>query len=222
MSVRVLIVDDHAVVREGIRTVLVSDGGIAVTAEAASGAEAVRLASAGAPDVVLLDITMPDMSGLEVVPLLLDAAPGVKVLMLSVHDNAEYVLKAVRAGAHGYVRKDTTPAELREAVHAVHRGAGYFSPVVAGRLAAALRDAAAEAEADAPRGGVETLTGREREVLAGVARGLLNKEVAAELGISVRTVEAHRDNIVRKLGIRSVAALTRLALEAGLATPPRA
>jgi len=216
--IRVMIVDDHAVVREGIRTVLNGDPGLAVIAEAADGAQAVVLAGAEHPDVVLLDITMPGASGLDVVPGLLAAAPQARVLMLSVHDDTEYVLRAVRAGAHGYLRKDTTPVELRRAVRAVHEGGGFFSPSVAGHLTAALRgDAPAlSAEDAAARQTVAGLTVREREVLALVSAGLLNKEIAVRLGISVRTVEAHRDNLGRKLGMRSVADLTRLAVAAGL------
>jgi len=220
--IRVLIVDDHAVVRDGIRSVLVAEAGFAVVAEADGADEAVASVQREAPDVVLLDITMPGRSGLDTVGLVLAAAPGTRVLLLSVHDRAEYVLRGVRAGAHGYLRKDTSPAELRAAVRAVHEGGEYFSPAVAGRLGAALRG---DAPLD-PAGGasprdrsIAVLTARERDVLAGVARGLLNKQIAAELGISVRTVEAHRENMTRKLGVRSAAALTRLAMEAGLLPP---
>jgi DNA-binding NarL/FixJ family response regulator len=218
-TIRVLLVDDHAVVRDGIRSVLESEPGFVVVAEADGAEAAVEAARRTRPDVVLLDITMPGRSGLEAVESLLGAAPGCRVLLLSVHDRAEYVVRGVRAGAHGYLRKDTSPAELRAAVHAVHAGGEFFSPAVAGRLGAALRGDLPEAaglEAQPRDRSIAVLTAREREVLAGVARGLLNKQVAAELGISVRTVEAHRENISRKLGVRSVAALTRLAVEAGL------
>lgn len=214
---RVLIVDDHAVVREGIRTVLAADPEFAVTGEASNGREAIERVAADRPDVVLLDLSMPVLSGLDAVPLLCRAAPAVRILMLSVYDDAEYIMKAIRTGAHGYVRKDTSPEELREAIRAVRRGEGFFSPGVAGRLADALRR---DDEAVAPRPPAEVLTAREREVLAGVARGELNKEIAARLRISVRTVEAHRENLSRKLGIRSAAALTRYALEHGLAGAP--
>jgi DNA-binding NarL/FixJ family response regulator len=216
-AIRVLIVDDHAVVREGIRHVLVSEPGFAVVAEAASADEAVACARREAPDVVLLDITMPGRSGLDAVGPLLIASPRSRILLLSVHDHAEYVLRGVKAGAHGYLRKDTSPAELRAAVRAVHGGGESFSPAVAGRLSAALRGDAPDAPGGAARGRtIAVLTARECDVLVGVARGLLNKEIGAELGISVRTVEAHRDNVMRKLGVRSAAALTRLAVDAGL------
>jgi DNA-binding NarL/FixJ family response regulator len=128
------------------------------------------------------------------------------------HDNAEYVVESVRAGAHGYLLKDTAAVELRGAVRAVHRGESYFSPPVASRLSAAVRG---ELGAEPPPA-MEQLTTREREVLAGVAKGRTNREIAAELGISHRTVETHRESLMRKLGIRTVAGLTRFALEAGL------
>jgi DNA-binding NarL/FixJ family response regulator len=220
--IRVLIVDDHAVVRDGIRSVLVSEPGFAVVAEADGAEAAVAIALRDGPDVVLLDITMPGGSGLDAVRLLLAASPGSRILLLSVHDRAEYVVRGVRSGAHGYLRKDTSPAELRAAVRAVHGGGEYFSPVVAGRLGAALRGDAPEGAAGAGPArdrSVTVLTARERGVLACVARGLLNKQIAGELGISVRTVEAHRENITRKLGVRSAAGLTRLAIEAGLVPP---
>jgi DNA-binding NarL/FixJ family response regulator len=221
--VRVLIVDDHSVVREGIRHVLAGDPRLAVVGEAGDAAAAVAQAELTRPDVVLLDITMPGVSGLDAVPRLLAVSPASRILMLSVHDNTEYVLQAVRAGAHGYLRKDTTPAELRQAVHAVHEGDSFFSPTAARSLTQALRGESAIAAPSAAQAGepearraVETLTGREREVLLFIARGALNKEIAAALGISVRTVEAHRDNLMRKLGIRTVAGLTKLVLESGL------
>ena len=222
-QIRVLIVDDHSVVREGIRHVLASDPALAVVGEAGDTPAAIAQAELTRPDVVLLDITMPGASGLEAVPRLLAVSPRTRVLMLSVHDNTEYVLQAVRAGAHGYLRKDTTPAELRQAVRAVHKGDAFFSPTAARHLTQALRGEAppaasvpAEGGEAAARRAVEALTSREREVLVHIARGSLNKEIAAALGISVRTVEAHRDNLMRKLGIKSVAGLTKLVLEAGL------
>jgi DNA-binding NarL/FixJ family response regulator len=215
----VLIVDDHALVREGIRYVLASEPGFVVVAEAGTADEAVACARRQAPDVVLLDITMPGCSGLDAVGPLLAASPRSRILLLSAHDHAEYVVRGVKAGAHGYLRKDTSPAELRAAVRAVHGGGEFFGPAVAGRLGAALRgDLPREAGGGAARDrALASLTARERDVLAGVAHGFLNKEIGAKLGISARTVEAHRDNITRKLGVRSVAALTRLAIEAGLA-----
>jgi RNA polymerase sigma factor (sigma-70 family) len=212
--IRVVVADDHAVVRQGIRTVLASDERFEVVGEAASGDEALALATEHEPDVLLLDITMPGMTGLEVASRLREAAVPVRMLVLSMHDRPEYVLEAVRAGAHGYLLKDTGPRELREAVRAVHDGETYFSPAVAERLTAALRG---ELEREGLRGQLQLLTPREQEVLRLIAGGRTNKEIAAELGISPRTVESHRESLTRKLRIRSIAGLTRFAIETGIA-----
>lgn len=215
--IRVLVVDDHSVVREGIRHVLADAEGFEVVGEGASAADALALTAKLAPDVIVLDISMPGGSGLHVVADLLERAPTLRVLMLSVHDDVEYVLESVRAGAHGYLRKDSSPAELRDAVRAVRRGDSYFSPQVARQIADALRGgppAPPPAPNRAPP--IDVLTGRERQILTHVAQGLTNKEIGAKLGISTRTVEAHRDSLMRKLGIRTVAGLTRYALERGM------
>jgi DNA-binding NarL/FixJ family response regulator len=206
--IRVLVADDHMIVRSGIRHVLESEPGFEVVGEAANGSQAVALAEELHPDVVVLDISMPDESGLEVAARLRGGVGGPRVLILSMHDNAEYVLESVRTGADGYLLKDTAATELRNAIRSVCRGESYFSPPVASRLSAAVRG-----EHDAQ---LDQLTGREREVLLGVARGRTNKEIAAELGISHRTVETHRESLMRKLQIRTVAELTRFALGAGI------
>jgi DNA-binding NarL/FixJ family response regulator len=209
--IRVIVADDHAIVRTGIRHVLESEPGFAVVGEAANGAEALACARAGGIDVVLLDIAMPPgESGLQVAQELRRQSPATRVLILSMHDNTEYVLEAVRAGAHGYILKDTAATELRSAIHAVRRGESYFSPPIARRLTAVVRGISEEEDL------LGQLTARERQVLVGVAQGRTNREIAMELGISHRTVETHRESLMRKLGIRTVAGLTRVALEAGL------
>lgn len=204
--IRVLVVDDHSVVREGIRHVLEGSDGFRIVAEAANGAEALERAEAEHPDVVLLDLTMPGASGLEVVRQLRARLPETRVLILSVHDDREYVLESVRVGAHGYLRKDSSPADIRHAIRTVHGGDSFFSPPAARHLAAAVQDHAASDR-------LGTLTTRERDVLLRVARGRTNREAAAELGISVRTVETYRDTLMRKLDIHTVAGLTRFAIE---------
>ena len=213
-TVRVLVADDHAIVRTGIRHVLEGEPGFTVVGEAATGPETLALALEHRPDVAVLDISMPGQSGLSVTAELRRHCPDTRVLILSMHDNTEYVLESVRAGAHGYLLKDTAATELRGAVRAVAQGESYFSPPIASRLSAVVRgDLAVEAS---PAGLLAQLTGREREVLIGVTRGLTNKEIAAELGISHRTVETHRESLMRKLSLRSVAELTRFALEIGV------
>ncbi len=199
--------------REGIRSVLENAAGFEVVGEAGDGAEAMVLAEQHEPDVVLLDVTMPGQSGLQVAVRLRQRLPSVRVLILSMHDRTEYVLEAVRAGASGYLLKDAGPAELREAVRAVQKGEAYFAPAVAQKLSAALRG---ELEEEQRRGNLGLLTPREREVLVLIADGRTNKEIAGELGISPRTVETHRESLMRKLRIHTVAGLTRFAIEAGL------
>jgi DNA-binding NarL/FixJ family response regulator len=209
--IRVLVVDDHMIVRTGIRHVLESEPGFEVVGEAANATDALSLTAELRPDVVVLDISMPDVSGLELAARLRSSGGGARVLILSMHNNAEYVLESVRAGAHGYLLKDTAATELRTAIRAVCQGESYFSPPVASRLSAAVRG-----EHDSRPAGLAQLTAREREVLHGIAQGRTNKEIATELGISHRTVETHRESLMRKLQIRTVAELTRFALGAGI------
>lgn len=212
--IRIVVADDHAVVREGIRRVLDDDPDVSVVGEASTGAEALSVIEECRPDVVLLDLGMPDITGLEVARRLRRAGPRPRILVLSMHDDDEYVLRAVRAGVDGYLLKDEAePTMLRAAVRSVHAGDSFFSTTAAASLAGALRpssDARTEADPLAP------LTERELQVLRLVATGRSNKEMASELGISRRTVETHRENLMRKLDIHSIAGLTRLALEQGL------
>ena len=215
-NIRILVADDHAVVREGIRHVLATQHGFDIAGEAATGADAVRLAGECDPDVVVLDVSMPSGTGLEVIGDVRRAAPDARVLILSVHDEAEYVLQAVRAGAHGYLRKDSSPAELSDAVRAVDRGESVFGPAMTARLTDALR---VESGRLARESRLALLTGRERDVLEGIATGETNKEIAARYGISPRTVETHRESLMRKLEIHNVAGLTRFAVEEGLVQP---
>jgi DNA-binding NarL/FixJ family response regulator len=211
--IRVMLVDDHTLVREGIRHVLAATPGVEVVAEAGDGEAALRLAPGARPDVVVLDLSLPGAGGLEVTTRLKVLLPAVRILILSVHDHPEYVLGAVRAGAQGYLRKDTSPAELREALHAVARGESYFSPPVARHLTAAVRG---EAVADDASSRLGRLTPREREVLGGIAAGETSRAIALRLGLSPRTVESHRESLAKKLDIKTVAGLTRFAVEAGL------
>ena len=212
-AIRVLVVDDHAVVREGIRSVLERQPGFEVVGEAGDGATALKLAQSTTPDVVVLDVSMPGGSGLRTAAELRTQVPEARVLILSMYDNAEYVLEAVRAGASGYLLKDSAATDLRRAVTAVHGGESYYSSAVEAQLSAAKRG---EIDRESQAGKLGMLSGREREVLARIARGLTNKEIGTELGISHRTVETHREGLMRKLRIHTVAGLTKFALEMGL------
>ncbi|MFQ5529198.1 MAG: response regulator [Gemmatimonadota bacterium] len=211
--IRIVVADDHALVREGIRHVLDDVEGFEVVAEAGNGREALESVENTDPDVVLLDLTMPGLGGLEVTSRLRASSELPRVLILSMHDETEYVLRAVRAGADGYLLKDDAgPEMLRDAVAAVHAGDSFFSPRAAAALALSVRTVE---EKGAPQP-LESLTGREIDVLRLLASGQSNKQMASELGISRRTVESHRESLMRKLRIRTVAGLTRLALEQGL------
>ncbi len=213
VRLRVVIADDHAVVRQGIRIVLEEIPGLEVVAEAADGDAALKLTQQHEPDVVVLDVTMPGKTGLEVAKELRDAGQKVRILILSMHDDPEYVLQAVRAGADGYVLKDVAPAELRRAIASVSQGREFFTERITHQLSVGLRT---ELESEQKRSRVESLTVREVEVLLRIANGHTNREIGEELGISPRTVETHRERVMTKLRIRTVAGLTRLVVEQGL------
>lgn len=208
-DIRILIVDDHPLVREGIRGAL-SVPGFVVIADVGNAEEALGIARAEHPDVIVMDISLPGMSGIDAVEALRRERPGARVLMLSVHDHPEYVLESVRAGASGYLRKDSLPSELREAVRTVHSGQTAFQAGRAGASEATAPILAAAAQR------LELLTRRERDVLVGIASGRSNKEIAAGLELSVRTVESYRETLMSKLGIRTTAGLTRFAIESKL------
>jgi DNA-binding NarL/FixJ family response regulator len=208
--VRVLLVDDHPLVREGIRLALTAPG-FQVVGEAANGTEGFEAALKLQPDVVVMDISLPGESGLSVTTRLLNELPATRVLMLSVYHQAEYVLEAVRIGAHGYLLKDTLPADLREAVRTVANGGTHFARALTSSGAAESPPLAPDTTAS-----LGQLTARERQVLTGIAEGHTNKEIAARLGLSPRTVESYRESLIRKLGIPSVAGLTKFALDAKL------
>lgn len=212
-GLRVLIADDHTVVRQGIRGVLEEVEGLEVVAEAGDGEEALALVKELEPDVVVLDVNMPGKTGLEVAKALRDDGASVRILILSMHDDPEYVLQAVRVGADGYVLKDVSPAELRDAVCAVHEGREYFTARVTQQLSVGLRQ---EIEKEQLRARLDSLTNRETQVLLLVAEGLTNRAIGDRLEISPRTVETHRERVMGKLRIRTIAGLTRFVVEHGL------
>jgi len=211
--IRVLLADDHALVRAGMRSLLNTMTEVQVVGEAASGEEALELAGRERPDIVLMDIAMKGMSGLDAAARLRERHPEVRAIILSMHAGEEYVLKALRAGAVGYLLKDAATGELELALRSVMRGESWFSPAVSRQVVEGyVQRVGGEAVAD-------TLTARQREVLKLVAGGKSTKEIAYELKLSVKTVETHRAQIMERLGIRDVAGLVRYALRTGLVPP---
>jgi len=211
-KIKVLLVDDHPVVRKGLCSCLKDRDNLKIVGEASDGEEAIRLVKELVPDIVLMDLNMPGMGGVQVTETLRKQSPQTKILVLSMHSNREYILPVIKAGARGYVLKDAPPDELVRAIEAVHAGATYFSPSVA-RIA--LNQYVSEADESDPQ---SRLSEREREVLTHIAEGLSNKEIAMKLGIGVRTIETHRERVMRKLDIHSVAGLTKFAIAHGFIT----
>jgi len=209
--VRVLVADDHTLVRQGLVSLLVESGECEVVAEAADGLEAVEKARATRPDVAVVDLTMPRLSGLEAVRRIHAELPQVHVLALTVHEEEEYVLPVVRAGASGYLVKDSAVAELLAAVRALHAGQGYFGPQAARVLAEQYRRPAAPT--DDPYG---NLSPREREVFHLVVGGHTTKEIARDLVISIKTADNHRCRLMEKLDVHNTAELVRYAARRGL------
>ncbi|KFB66321.1 response regulator transcription factor [Candidatus Accumulibacter vicinus] len=219
---RVLLADDHTLMRAGLRKLVEGIQGFQVIAEASDGRETVRLAREREPDIVLLDISMPGLNGLDATALIVKAVPATRVVVLSMHTTEGYVLAALRAGAVGYVVKDAAVDELERALRAVGNGQGWLSPVVSRhlfddylRLAASREDAASSAV------GNELLTPRQREILQLVAEGCTTRDIAKRLCVSLRTVETHRAQLMERLNIHDVAGLTRFAIRSGLVDPFR-
>lgn len=208
--IRVLLVDDHPLVLDGINACLSSEASIEVVGQANNGLEALELAEALAPDVVLMDVSMPVMNGLEATKEMKLRFPQYRVLILSMHENREYILQLIQSGAAGYVLKDVSSEELVKAIEVVHQGGTYFSAKASDALVKQFENPAKALTHDDKR---QSLTKREEGVLKLLAEGCSNKEIARELDISVRTVETHRQNIKQKLNIQTAAGLAKYAIE---------
>jgi len=212
--IRVLLADDHKLLRSGLKSLLQGMPDIEVVAEAETGLEAVRLIEEFRPHVVVMDVMMPDLNGLDATARAVAANPSVQVVMLSMNSDEHYVLQAVRAGARGYLLKNTSPTELEQAIRTVARGEMFFSSAIARHLVTGCLQRSAQIGDSLAR-----LTPRQREVLQLLAEGNSTKEMARKLQISVKTVEAHRAQLMDVLDIHDVASLTRYAIRVGLISP---
>ncbi len=206
--IRILLADDHAVVRQGFRMILAEQPDMDIVGEAGNGREAVELAESLKPDIVVMDVSMPELNGIEATRRLADTAPRPRVLARSMHKDSVYVREILRAGARGYLLKDSGAADLVSAVRAVASGEGYLSPAVSNAVLDDYRRHVTNP--------IDLLTSREREVLQMLAEGKTNKEIAAILNLSVYTVDAHRGRIMEKLNLHSINELVRFAVRNGL------
>ena len=211
--IRILLADDHNVLRRGLRFLLESQPGFTVVAEAADGRQAIDQALATNPDVAVLDIAMPHLSGTEAAERITEALPSTAVVILSVHSDESYVLRALKAGAKGYLLKDSAEGDLIEAIKAVSQGKAFFSPEISRVL---VEDYVREIKTRGVKDSYELLTGREREILHLLAEGKSNKDIAALLNLSLYTVETHRRNLQEKLNLHSFPELVLYAVRKGV------
>jgi DNA-binding NarL/FixJ family response regulator len=207
-QIRILLADDHAIVRRGFQMILAEQPDMEIVGEAGNGREALELAAKLKPDVVVMDVAMPELNGIEATRRMADHAPHARVLALSMHKDSVYVREILRAGARGYLLKDAAPADLVTAVRAIAAGEGYLSPAVS--------DAVLDDYRRHVTNPIDLLTSREREVLQMLAEGKTNKEIAGVLNLSVYTVDAHRGRIMEKLNAHSINDLVRFAVRNGL------
>jgi DNA-binding NarL/FixJ family response regulator len=214
MAIRVLLADDHQLFRQGMRSMLANDAGIKVIGEAENGRTAVKLARQLVPNVVVMDISMPDLNGIDATRQIKERSPGIQVLALSAHADRRFVTGILAAGAAGYILKDSAFEELCRAIHTVAGKQVYLSPAVAGGVVEASLGLTPANGAS----GAAALTPRQREVLQLLAEGMNTKQTAARMHLSVKTVETHRAQVMRKLGCQSVAELTKYAIREGLTT----
>jgi two-component system response regulator NreC len=206
--IKILLADDHTIVRQGLKLILAAHADMQVLGEAANGREAVELAAKLHPDIVLMDVAMPELNGIEATRQMVAANARIRILVLSMHKESVYVREILRAGARGYILKDAIDTELLTAIRSVARGDGYISPAVSGALLNDFRGNAATP--------IDLLSPREREVLQLIAEGKTNKEIATRLNLSVYTVDSHRGKVMEKLNLHSTGELVRFAMKQGL------
>ncbi len=213
METRIIVADDHRIVREGLRRLLEKRNDFLIVGEASTGEEAVEIAAREDADVVLMDLSMPDLSGIDATRQISEMGKGARVLVLSMHESPSYVEEVLRAGASGYLLKDSASEELIQAIDSIRTGDSYLSPAITQQVVDALAH-----PTDRPSSAVSILSARERQVLTLIAEGSSSKEIAKELGVSLKTIESHRANLMDKLDIHKVSGLVRFAIRVGLVT----
>lgn len=209
-KIKIVLVDDHQMFRDGVKAVLYDESDIDIVGEVGKGKDLYKLLETIKPDLIITDITMPDISGIEVTKHLSENFPDIKILILSMHSNEEFITKALRFGANGYLPKDTSMTELLEAIHTIHKGDNYYNKEISDTILKSLQKKPKEDH-------FNSLTKREKEIVKLVVDGLSNKEIADKLFISIRTVDSHKTNILQKLNLKSSIELVKFAIKNNLA-----
>jgi len=210
-KINIVLVDDHQMFRDGVKSVLSDEENIEIVGEVGSGKDLYELLKNETPDLIITDISMPDISGIEVAKHISENYPDIKILMLSMHSNEEFITKALSVGANGYLPKDTSMSELLEAINSIYKGENYFNKSISDTILKSLMNKPKDKEEN------KSLTKREKEIINLVVEGLSNKEIAEKLCISIRTVDSHKNNIMQKLGLKSSVELVKYAIKNNLA-----
>ncbi|MCB2196561.1 MAG: response regulator transcription factor [Bacteroidetes bacterium] len=208
-KINIVLVDDHQMFRDGVKSVLSDEENIEITGEVGSGKDLYELLEHITPDLIITDISMPDISGIEVAKYVTEKYPGIKILILSMHSNEEFITKALSVGANGYLPKDTSMTELLKAINTIYKGDNYFNKSISDTILNSLMNK--------PKEENKSLTKREKEIINLVVDGLSNKEIADKLCISIRTVDSHKNNIMQKLNLKSSVELVKYAIKNNLA-----
>lgn len=211
-QIKIILVDDHQMFRDGVKSVLTDEENIEIIGEVGTAKDLYSLLKLNTPDLIITDISMPDISGIEIAKYVSEKYPDVKILILSMHSNEEFITKALSVGANGYLPKDTSMTELLEAIHVIYKGDNYFNKNISDTI---LKSIINKSKKDSSE--QEALTKREKEVIKLVVEGLTNKEIAEKLFISIRTVDSHKNNIMQKLNLKSSVELVKYAIKNKLA-----
>lgn len=212
-KIKIILVDDHQMFRDGVKSVLSDEANIEIIGEVGNGNDLYELLKSKSPDLIITDISMPDISGIEITKYVSEKYPDIKILILSMHSNEEFITKSLSVGAHGYLPKDTSMNELLEAINTIYNGDNYFNKDISDTILKSIINKSKSTNGNAKS---ETLTKREKEIVSHVVEGLTNKEIAGKLYISIRTVDSHKNNIMQKLNLKSSVELVKYAIKNNL------